>query len=84
MILRWKCASVYDGKGLAYWLSCVLCFIVVLSLSDMVPWVRCGTRSYRFLIFDFLFTLCMKFRFVELFTSRMLQTKVLICCLIAS
>ena len=45
------------GKGLASWLSCVWCFLVFLSLSHMVPWVRFGTWFYRFLIFTFLLTL---------------------------
>ena len=39
------------GKGLVTWLSCMLCFIVFLSLSHVVSWVRCATKSYRFLIF---------------------------------
>ena len=38
-------------KGLTSWLSCVCCFLVFLSLSHMVSWVRCGTGVYRFLIF---------------------------------
>ena len=29
----------------------LLCFIVLLSLSHVVSWVRCGTRLYQFLIF---------------------------------
>ena len=45
------------GKGLAPWLSCVWCFLVVFSLSHMVSWVRCGTWLYRFLIFAFFLTL---------------------------
>ena len=45
------------GKGLASWLSCLLCFIVFLSLSHVLPWVRCDTRLYRFLIFASLLTL---------------------------
>ena len=32
-----------NGKGLTSWLSCVLCFLVFLSLSHMVSRVRCGT-----------------------------------------
>ena len=31
--------------------SCLWCFIVFLSLSHVVSWVRCGTWLYRFLIF---------------------------------
>ena len=37
------------GKGLTSWLSFVM-FNCVLSLSNVVSWVRCGTRLYRFLI----------------------------------
>ena len=32
------------------------CFLVFLSLSNVVPWVRCGTLLYRFMIFAFLLT----------------------------
>ena len=48
------CASVYmwspAGKGLTSWLSFVVsnCEIVTFQL---VSWVRCGTRLYRFRIF---------------------------------
>ena len=31
------------GKGLASWLSYMCCFLVFLSLSHVVSWVRCGT-----------------------------------------
>ena len=31
------------GEGLTSWLFCVLCFLVYLSLSSMVSWVRYGT-----------------------------------------
>ena len=31
------------GKGLRSWLSLVLCFLVFLSLSHMMFWVRYGT-----------------------------------------
>ena len=31
--------------------SCLWCLIVLLSLSHVVSWVRCGTWFYRFLIF---------------------------------
>ena len=31
------------GKELASWLSCMLCFILLLSLSHVVSYVRCGT-----------------------------------------
>ena len=30
-------------RGLVSWLSCVSCFVVILSLSRLVSWVRCGT-----------------------------------------
>ena len=39
------------GKG------CVWCFLLVLSHSKVVFWVRCGTWSYRLLIFAFFLTL---------------------------
>ena len=39
------------GKGLASWPYCIWCFLLLLSLSNMVSWVRCGTWLYRFLIF---------------------------------
>ena len=42
------------GKGLTSWLSCMWCFLVLLSLSHMVSWVRCCTWLYQFLIFAFL------------------------------
>ena len=45
------------GKWLTSWLSCVLCFLVLLSLSHMVFKVRYGTWLNRFLIFAFLSTL---------------------------
>ena len=38
------------GKGLTLWLLLVT-FIVFFLLSHVVPWVRCGTWLYRFLIF---------------------------------
>ena len=31
------------GKGLTSWLACVCCFIVFLSLSRVVSWVKCDT-----------------------------------------
>ena len=31
------------GQGLTTWLSCVLCFLVFLSLSYMMSRVSCGT-----------------------------------------
>ena len=30
-------------KGLVSWLSRMLCFIVFLSVSNVVSWVSCGT-----------------------------------------
>ena len=47
----------FAGKGLTSWLSCVWCFLVFLSLSLVVSWVRCGTWLYRFLTFTLLLTL---------------------------
>ena len=38
-------------------LSCVRCFLVLLSLSHMMTWVRFGTLVYQFLIFAFSHTL---------------------------
>ena len=40
-----------------YLLSCMWWFLVFLSLSHSVSWVRCGTGLYRFLIFAFFLTL---------------------------
>ena len=44
-------------EKLTSWLSCMLCFLVVLLLSRMVSWVRWGRSIwlYRFLIFAFFF-----------------------------
>ena len=38
-------AALYSpaGKGLTSWLSCVRCFLVLLSLSPVDYLVRCGT-----------------------------------------
>ena len=44
------------GKGLASCPSCMLCFVVFLSLSHVVSWVRCGTCLYRYLILASLIT----------------------------
>ena len=44
------------GKGLTFWLLLVM-FNVVLLLSHLVSWVRCGTRLYRFLFFAVFHTL---------------------------
>ena len=38
-----------EGKGLTSWLLFVM-FIVILLLSNLVSWDRCGTRLYRFLV----------------------------------
>ena len=38
-----------EGKYLTSWLMCVM-FIVILFLSRLVSWDRCGTWLYRFLI----------------------------------
>ena len=46
----------HAGKGLASWLLFVM-FIVFLSLSHLVSWVRCGTWLYWFLIFALFLTL---------------------------
>ena len=44
MLLRLSIASLWSlaGKELTSWLSFVM-FNCVLSLSDVVSWVRCGT-----------------------------------------
>ena len=44
------------GKGLTSWISCVWCFIVILLLSHVVSWVRCGAWFYQSLIFAFFLT----------------------------
>ena len=53
------------GKELANWLSCMLCFIVFLSLSNVVFWVRCVTWLYRFLIFASLLCLVGIYNFIQ-------------------
>ena len=40
------------GKGLTSWLSFMWCFIVLLSLSSVVSYVRCGTWFYYIPIND--------------------------------
>ena len=45
-----------SGKMLTSWLLFVM-FNCVLSLSNVVSWVRCGTWLYRFLIFGAFLTL---------------------------
>ena len=48
---------VTAGKWLTSWLSCLWRFLVFLSLSQVVSWVKCGTWLYRFLIFVVFLTL---------------------------
>ena len=45
-----------EGKGLSSWLLFVM-FIVILLLSHLVSWDRCGTVLYRFLILAVFLTL---------------------------
>ena len=45
-----------EGKGLTSWLLFVM-FIVILLLSHLVSWDRCGTLLYRFLILAVFLTL---------------------------
>ena len=45
-----------EGKGLANWLLFVI-FIVILLLSHLVSWDRCGTWLYRFMILAVFLTL---------------------------
>ena len=47
-----------EGKGLTSWLLFVIS-IVILLLSHLVSWDRCGTCLYRFLILAVFLTLCM-------------------------
>ena len=50
-----------EGKGLTSWLVFVIC-IVILLLSYLVSWDRCGTLLYRFLfLLSFLLCLFAKF-----------------------
>ena len=44
-------------KWLTSWLSCMCGFLVFLSLSHTVSWVRCGTWLRLFLIFAFFLTI---------------------------
>ena len=57
MLLRLFIAALWSpaGKGLTSWLLFVM-FIVVLLLSHVVSWVRCGTLLYRFMIFAIFLT----------------------------
>ena len=41
---------------------CMWCFLVFLSLSHVVSWVRCGTCLYRFLIFALFLTFIWKIK----------------------
>ena len=56
------------GKGLTSWLSCMCCFLVFMSLSNVVSLVRCGTGLYRLLIFAILLT-CVGPTFARLHTK---------------
>ena len=47
------------GKGLASWLTCIWSSLVVLSLTHVMSWLRCGSWLHRFLIFAFLLTCCL-------------------------
>ena len=59
------------GKWLTSSLSCMRCFLVFLSLSHVVSWVRFGTWFYRFLIFTFFLTWSQKLRSNSHKTSNM-------------
>ena len=68
------------GKGLTSWLSCLWCFLEFLSLSHMVPWVRCWTWMYWFLIYAF-FLLWWQYRhFLMKWSYRRAGTKVETFC----
>ena len=47
-------------------LSCVCCFLVLLSLSHMVCWVSCGARLSRFLMFAYLLVMVEIYEFFEM------------------
>ena len=49
--------SLQPCGRLTSWPSCMWCVLVLLSLSHVVSWVRCGTWLYRFLSFAFLLAL---------------------------
>ena len=53
-----------ERKGLASWLLFVM-FIVILLLSHLLPWDRCGTWSYRFLIIAVFLTFDPLCKYVE-------------------
>ena len=65
------CLVVTCWEGLTSWLSFVVsnCEFVTFPL---VPWVRCGTSLYRFLIFALFFTYAMLF-FLCLMENRTLH-----------
>ena len=44
-----------EGKGMTSRLLCVM-FVVILLLSHVVSWDRCGAWLYRFLILDIFLT----------------------------
>ena len=55
---RLQCQGfLLQEKGLCLWLSCMWCFLVFLSLSHTVSWVRCGTWLCWFQIFAFFLSL---------------------------
>ena len=49
----------HEGKGLTSWLLFVMCFFVILLLSHLVSWDRCGTCLYRFLILAAFLSICL-------------------------
>ena len=62
----WWSRILGNSGGLTSWLLLVM-FIVLLLLSHVVSWVRCGTWLYRFLIFAIFLTLLrmvVKFNFL--------------------
>ena len=63
--LLWTNVYMLQPCGyLTSWLSCMWCFLVFLSLSLMVSWIRCGIWLYGFLIFAIFltFTLCIRMK----------------------
>ena len=70
MLTRLFIAALWspEGKGLTSWLLFVM-FIVILLLTHLVSWDRCGTLLYPFLIlavfsdfnFDAMFLLMLRF-----------------------
>ena len=47
-----------EWKGLASWLLFMM-FIVILLLSHLAPWGRCGTGLYQFLILTVFLTMAL-------------------------